>query len=64
MRMNAGRMVHTVSRAFASRSCREVRRENISLTSMYLTKVTTIVTTSMAWSWNAMSWSIIGEAAS
>ena len=48
--MNAGRIVHTVSRVLASRSCREVSRENSILTSMYLTKVTTIVTTSMAWS--------------
>lgn len=53
-----------VSRVFASRSWREVRRDTISLISIYLTKVTVMVTTNIAWSCRVMSWNIIGEAAS
>lgn len=48
IRIRAGRMVQIVSRVLASRSWREVRRDTINLISMYLTKVTVIVTTSMA----------------
>lgn len=60
----AGKIVQIVSRVFASSSWRDVVFDIINLISMYLTKVITIVTTNIAWSWKEMSWSIIGEAAS
>lgn len=43
-------MVQIVSRVFASRSWREVRRDTIRLINMYLTNVITIVIISIAWS--------------
>jgi len=48
IRMSAGRAVQIVSRVFASKSCREVRREDTSVVNIYLTKVVTMVTISIA----------------
>lgn len=48
IRITAGRIVQMVSKVFASTRCREVSLETIREINIYVTKVTTSVTTNIA----------------